>query len=35
VAAFVEVYNQGATLEYMETGQLKDVEQYQVMQTSA
>jgi putative nucleotidyltransferase with HDIG domain len=35
VAAFVEVYNQGAILEYMETGQLKDVEQYQVTQMSA
>jgi putative nucleotidyltransferase with HDIG domain len=35
VAAFLEVYNQGAILHYMETGQLKDVEQYQVMQTSA
>jgi putative nucleotidyltransferase with HDIG domain len=30
VAAFVEVYNRGTILDYMETGQIKDADGYQV-----
>jgi response regulator RpfG family c-di-GMP phosphodiesterase len=35
VAAFLEVYNQGAIKHYMETGQIKNAGPQDVIQTSA